>query len=161
MSLAGGFLSFFSEIRQTQRHGGLILALVAHTGADEDDYRDEVGQHFVQLLNGEIAAGGDEDIEDVQPAEEDGGQHAETRPPDREDNEGNGEPAPVAEGVVRPDAAGVIHHVVQPAEAGDHAADAGGFVLIFVDIDTGGVGRVRAFADGAQVQAHARVIEHV
>ena len=100
-------------------------------------------------------------MQDIQSAEEEGREHANVRLPDREDDERDGKPAAVAEGVVRPDAAGVVHDVVQSAEAGDHAADAGGDVLILVDVDAGSVGRLRVFADGAQVQPHARALEHI
>ena len=100
-------------------------------------------------------------MQDIQSAEEEGREHADVRLPDRKDDERDGKPAAVAERIVGPDAAGVVHDVVQSAEAGDHAADAGGDVLILIDVDAGSVGRLRIFADGAQVQAHARVLEHI
>ena len=103
----------------------------------------------------------DDRIENVEAAEEDGRQHADVGPPDGEDHQGDGQPAAVAEGVVGPHAAGVVHHVVQAAETGDHAAHAGGQVLIPGDVDAGGVGGGGAFAHGAQVQAGAGVLQEI
>ena len=97
------FLSLFAEVAQTQRCGRLILALLAQRHDDQNDQRDDVGEHLVEFLDGKVGAGGDEDIEDVEPAEQDGGQHADVRTPDREDDERDGEPAAVAEGVVGAD----------------------------------------------------------
>ena len=142
---------FLAEIRQAEACGGLILALGAHARDDEHEDRDDIGDHLIELLNGEVHTRRQEDMQDIQSAEEERGKHADVRLPDREDDERDGEPATVAEGVVRPDAAGVVHDVVQSAEPGDHAADTGGDVLILVDVDAGGIGRLRVFADGAQV----------
>ena len=155
------FLSLFAEVAQTQRCGRLILALLAQRHDDQNDQRDDVGEHLVELLDGKVGAGGDEDIENVEPAEQDGGQHADVRTPDREDDERDGEPAAVAEGVVGPDAAGVVHDVIQAAETRNHAADAGGKVFVLRHVDAGCVRRRRALAHGAQVKTRAGVLEEV
>ena len=118
-------LSFLTEVGQTKRLGRLILALFAQRDHDQHDQRDDIRQHLVKLLDGEVGAAGNEDVQNVAAAEENGGQNAHVRTPDREDDQRDGEPAAVAEGVVRPDAAGVVHDVIQAAESGDHAADAG------------------------------------
>ena len=144
-----------------ERCGRLILALLAQRHDDQNDQRDDVGEHLVELLDGKIGTGGDEDVEDVESAEENGRQHADIRTPDRENDQRNGEPAAVAEGVVRPHAAGVVHDVVQTAETRDHAADAGGKVLVLCHVDTGGVCRCSALTHGAQVEACARVLEKI
>ena len=65
------FLSLFTEVAQTQRCGRLILALLAQRHDDQNDQRDDVGEHLVELLDGKVGAGGDEDIENVEPAEQD------------------------------------------------------------------------------------------
>ena len=98
-------------------------------------------------------------MQDVKTAEQERGQHADVRAPHREDDERDGKPAAVAEGVGRPDALGVVHDVVQSAETGDHRARAGGDVFIARHIHAGGVGRIRALAHGAQVQTRTRALE--
>ena len=105
------YLPFFSEVCQTKGGGGLVLTLVAHAGDDEDDYRDDVRQHLIQLFYCEIHAAGDEDVQDIQAAEQERGDDADVRTPDREDDQRDGEPAAVAERVVRPDAAGMTNAV--------------------------------------------------
>lgn len=40
------FLSFLSEIRQTQARGGLVAAALFQGHGDEDDYRHDVGEHL-------------------------------------------------------------------------------------------------------------------
>ena len=100
-------------------------------------------------------------MQDVQSAKEDGGQHAGVRPPDGEDDQGDGQPPSVAEGVVGPDAVGVVQHVVEAAEARDHAAHAGGHVLVLDHVDAGGVRRSGAFTDSPQMQARTGALEDV
>ena len=154
-------LPLLSEIGQSQACRGLALALVAQAGEDQHDDGDDVGEHLVELLHGQVHAGGNVHVQDVQPAEEEGGQHADVRPPYREDDQRDGQPAAVAEGVVGPYAAGVVHDVVEAAEAGDHAADAGGRVLVAPDVDAGSIRRVGVLTHGAQVQSEARVPQDV
>ena len=81
--------------------------------------------------------------------------------PDGEDDQRDGQPAAVAEGVVGPHAVGVVHDVVQTAQTRDHGADAGGQVLVLGDVDAGGVGSGRALAHGAQVQAGTGAVQEV
>ena len=52
------FLSLFAEVAQTQRCGRLILALLAQRHDDQNDQRDDVGEHLVELLDGKVGAGG-------------------------------------------------------------------------------------------------------
>ena len=80
-------LSFFSEVGKTQRLGGLILALFAERDDDQNDQCDHVRKHLIELLDGKVRAGGDEDVENVAAAKEDGSEHAYIRAPDREDDE--------------------------------------------------------------------------
>lgn len=42
------FLSLFAEVAQTQRCGRLILALLAQRHDDQNDQRDDVGEHLVE-----------------------------------------------------------------------------------------------------------------
>lgn len=64
------YLPFFSEIRQAEACGGLIFALGTHARDDEHDDRDDIGDHLVQFLDGEVRAARQEDVQDVQAAEE-------------------------------------------------------------------------------------------
>ena len=146
--------AFLAEVGETEGRRGLILPLLTQGNHDQHHQGDGVGQHLVQLLNGHLATGGGQiDVQDVQAAEEDGGQDADIGTPDGEDDQRNGQPAAVTEGVIGPDAVGVVHNIVQAAQSCDHGADAGGQVLILGDIDAGGVGSGSALTHGAQVQA--------
>ena len=93
---------FLAEIRQAEACRGLIFALGAHARDDEHDDRDDIGDHLVQFLDSEVRAARQEDVQDIQSAEEEGREHADVRLPDREDDERDGKPAAVAEGGVRP-----------------------------------------------------------
>ena len=154
-------LSFLPEIGNAQALRGLVFPLVAHAGNDQNDDGDDIGEHFVQLLDGQIGSRGKEQVQDVQAAEQEGGQDAHIGTPDGENHEGDGKPAPVAEGVVGPDAAGVVHHIVQSAQTRDHTAYAGSHILILAHIDTGGIGGGGVLAHGPQVQAHPGPAEHI
>lgn len=154
-------LSLFPEVGGAEAFGGLVFALVAHAGQDQHDDGDYEGEHFVQLLDCQIRAGGQEQVEDVQAAEQEGGQNAQIRTPDAENNNGDGQPAPVAKGIVGPDAAGVIHDVVQSAQPCDHGAEAGRGVFIAHDIDARRIGCAGIFAHCAQMQTRARAVEDV
>ena len=154
-------LPLLSEVAEAQTCRRLLFHVVAQAGDHQHHHGDHIRQHLVQLLHGHLAAGGDVQIQDVQAAEQDGGQDTDIGTPDGEDHQGDGQPAAVAEGVVGPHAAGVVHHVVQAAETGDHAAHAGGQVLIPGDVDAGGVGGGGAFTHGAQVQAGAGVLQEI
>ena len=61
-------------------------------------------------------------MDDEKSAEQDWTDDAEIRSPDSEDNECYCKPASVAECVIRPDSAGIIHNVVKSAEACDNTA---------------------------------------
>ena len=100
-------------------------------------------------------------MHDVQSAEEKRRKHAHIGPPHRKDDQRDREPAAVAEGVVGPDARGIVHDIVQSAEPGDHRADAGGGVFVAADIDARGVRRVGVFSHGAQVQARPGMPQHI
>ena len=154
-------LPFLSEVAEAQACRRLLFLVVPQAGDHQHHHGDHIRQHLVQLLHGHLAAGGDVQIQDVQAAEQDGGQDTDIGTPDGEDHQGDGQPAAVAESVVGPHAAGVVHHVVQAAETGDHAAHAGGQVLIPGNVDTGGVGGGGAFAHGAQVQAGPGVLQEI
>ena len=65
------------------------------------------------------------------------------------------------EGIIGPDAAGVVHDVVQSAQACDHAAHAGGGVFVAGDIDARCVGGGGAFAHGPELQALAGVGQEI
>lgn len=61
---------FLAEIRQAEACGGLIFALGTYARDDEHDDRDDIGDHLVQFLDGEVRAARQEDVQDVQAAEE-------------------------------------------------------------------------------------------
>ena len=154
-------LSFFSEICKAERGRRLVLALFAHRNDNEHDDGDKVREHLVQLHHVKLRSCRNVEINNVQSAEEYRGYDRKVRSPDREDDQRDGKPAAVAEGIVRPYAAGLVPDIVQAAEAGDHAADAGCDVLIFIDVYAGSIGSRRAFADSAQVKADARFLYHI
>ena len=154
-------LPLLAEVAQTQACRRLLFLVVPQAGDHQHHHGDHIGQHLVQLLHGHLGAGGDVQIQNVQAAEQNGGQDADIGTPDGEDDQGDGQPAPVAEGVVGPHAAGVVHHIVQAAQARDHAADAGGQVLIPGDVDAGGVGGRGAFTHGPQVQTGPGVLQEI
>ena len=155
-------LPFFSEVREAEGLGGLILALVAGAGDYEDNKSNHVGDHLVKLLELHVVHGnGQVEIDDIKPAEEEGGPDCPVRAPDREDDESDGEPAAVAEGVVGPYAAGVVHDVEEAAETGYHAADAGREVFIAGNVDAGGVSGGGVFTDRSEMQTHAGAVEDI
>ena len=67
-------LSFFAEIRNAQALRGLVLSLLFHAGDDEHDQRDDVRKHLVELLEGEVHACRDVQVEDIKAAEQDRGE---------------------------------------------------------------------------------------
>ena len=154
-------LPFFPEVGHAQALGGLILPLVAHGGEHKHNQGDDIGQHLVQLLHGKVCSRGDEQIQDVQSAEEDGAENAHIGPPDGEDHQSNCQPATVTEGIVGPDAAGVVHNIIQSAQARDHGADAGRLILIAGDVDTRCIGGSRALAHCPELQAHPGLFQHI
>ena len=100
-------------------------------------------------------------MENVQSAEEERGENADVRTPHGEDNERDSEPAAVTEAVIGPYAAGIVHHIIESAETGDHAAGAGGDILIFCDVDARRVRRVGVFAHGTKLEADARAAQDI
>lgn len=136
--------------------GRIVLPFFLHGNDDKNKDRDHVGEHFVKLLHREIHAGRDEHMENVQSAEEERSENADVRTPHGEDNERDSEPAAVTEAVIGPYAAGIVHHVIESAETGDHAAGAGGDIFIFCDVDARRVRRVGVFAHGTKLEADAR-----
>ena len=137
---------------------GLVFLLLAHRNDDQDDDRDDVGQHLHKV--GDVA--GHRDAEQrrqklVQPIEHteqvrapDGVQ----RLPGRENDQRHGQPAQrldLAGG--RPDALVVVQYIVQAADAADACADAGGQVLVQRNVDARSVRGGGVLTDGAQIQA--------
>ena len=96
-------------------------------------------------------------MDNVQAAEQERADDGQIRSPKGEDYEGNRQPAAVTEAVTRPNAACVVHDVVQTAESGNHTAETGGNVFVTVYIDAGGIGRCRIFTDRAERQAGTRL----
>ena len=154
-------LSLFPEVGHTQAFGGLVLPLVAHGGQHQHQNGHKIGKHFVQLLHRQVGARGNEQIQNVQSAEKNGAENAHIGTPDGEDYQGNGQPAPIAEGIVGPDAAGVVHDVVQAAQAGDHAAQTGGDELIPADVNARRVRGGRAFAHRPKLKTHPGLFQHI
>ena len=114
------FLPFLAEIRYAKAFRRLIFPLASDAGDDQHHQGNHVGNHLIKLLVLHVIhTGGDVQIDDVQTAEQEGGQDAYIRSPDGEDHQGDGKPAPIAEGVVGPDAAGVVHNIVKSAQARD------------------------------------------
>ena len=95
-----GRSSIFSEIRQAQRLRRLLVSLISQRGNDQHDDGDHIGQHLIELLDGQIHAGGDIHVKNVKAAEQERGENTDIGTPYGEDNKGNGKPASVAEGVV-------------------------------------------------------------
>ena len=75
-------LPLLPEEAETQRGGGLILPLFPQGNDDEYRQRYHIGEHLVKLLDGKVGAGGNVEIQDVKPTEQDGSQHADVGPPD-------------------------------------------------------------------------------
>ena len=100
-------------------------------------------------------------MQDIQSAKQEGGNNPQVRPPDREDNQGDCQPAAVTERVVAPDAAGIVHDIVQAAESGDHAADTGCRILIPIYADAGCVRRSRILTHCTQVQSDPGPFQHI
>lgn len=153
-------LSFLAEVGQTEVRRGLALALLAHTGDDQHDDGDDIREHLEQLLvaHAEILY---VVVHDVESAEQERAEDAEIRSPHGENDQRDRQPAAVAERIVRPHAAGIVHDVVQTAQPRNHAADAGGEVLIPPDVDTGGIRRGGVLADGAEMQTDTRAAQHI
>ena len=136
----------------------MILAFLPDGGDDQREDGDNVGQHLQDRDHMHLQI---EIVEkDIQRAEEIGSRNGKRRTPDGEDDDRDGEPSAVAESVVRPDAAGIVHHEEESAESRDHPAHARGNVLIFRYVNTGGVGCGRVFPDRAQMQSHARLFQN-
>ena len=85
--------------------------------------------------------------------------YAEVRSPDCEDNKCDCEPASVAKCVVRPYAAGIVHNIVEAAEACNDTAEAYRNVLVFADVDSGGVCRCRILADCTEIKSRTGTVE--
>ena len=134
-------LSFFPEIAQPQTCWRLVLPLIPDAGEHQYNDCDDIRRHLVQFLHGKICASRDVHMQNIQSAEQEGRDNAQVRPPDGENDQCDRQPAAVSESVVAPDAAGLVHHIVQAAESGDHAANAGCRVLIPVYADAGRVRR--------------------
>lgn len=64
------WLAFFPEEAETQRGGGLILPLFPQGNDDEHRQRYHIGEHLVKLLDGQVGAGGNVEIQDVKPTEQ-------------------------------------------------------------------------------------------
>ena len=84
-----------------------------------------------------LDTGGQIQIQDIQSAEKEGCEYADIRSPDGEDDQCDGKPASVTKGIVGPDAAGIIHYIVQSAQTCDHTSHAGSDVFVPGYVDTG------------------------
>ena len=98
--------AFLAEVGETEGRRGLILPLFTQGHDDQHDQSDDVGQHLVQLLDSHLCAGGQIDVQNVQTTKQDGGQNTDIGTPDGEDDQRDGQPAAVTEGVVGPHAVG-------------------------------------------------------
>ena len=145
--------ALFAEVGKAEAGGGLVFPLFADTDRHQHDDGNDIREH---LNEGQQAHGDIEIIEqDIQRAKQIAAEDGHGGLPGGKDDDGDGEPAAVAEAVIGPDTIAVIHDVEQAAKAGNHAADAGGKVFITGNIDTRGIGSGGVFAHGAQVQAGA------
>ena len=100
-------------------------------------------------------------MQDVQTAEQIGGQYAYIGTPYGKDDQGNCQPASVAESVICPNAACVVHNIVKTTETCYHTTDAGSQILVAVDIDAGGVCSGGVFADCPQMKTGTSTLNDV
>ena len=137
----------------------LILPLLPQAHHHQHQDGGQIGQHLEQLLAG-AAQARDIQVQPGEEAEQVGAPDGVEGPPHGKDNQGHGQPAQGLDGALAgPGALDVVHGVVQPAQAGDPRADAGGQVLVADDVDAGGVGGGGVFAHRAEVEAHAGAVE--
>ena len=147
------FLPLLPEVWQSQALGRLAFTPVAQADHNQHQDSDQVGEHLVDLLDSQVGPCRDKEVKDIKSAEKHGSKDTYIGAPDGEDDEGDGQTSPVAETVVGPDAGGVVHDIIETAQAGNHAADAGSHILIPGNIDACCIGCSRALTDSAQVQA--------
>ena len=135
-----------------------MLPLFSGAGKDQNGDGYQIRQHFDQLLvatrkTGDINAG------DVKTAEYVGAEDRQARTPQGEDDDGDCQPAAVAESVVGPCARGVVHDEIKSAKTRDSAADAGREIFVQTDVDARRVCRGGIFSNGAKIQTDSGVLE--
>src|SRR5699024_6243252 len=120
------------------------------------DYQNDDGNYIRQRLENFLHASsqsGDVQIQDVESAEKESSPYSVQRFPQSEDYKGNRKPSSVAEAVIRPGSAGVLHNKVQTAQTRKACADAGGKIFILRNVDSRRVRGRRAFSDRAEIQS--------
>ena len=94
-------LPFFAEVGEAKACGRLILAFASHAGHHQNDQGYHVRDHLVKLLIFHVLhSGGNVEIQDVESTKQEGCQNADIRTSDRKDDQCDGKPASVSEGVV-------------------------------------------------------------
>ena len=154
------YLSFFSEVVESQTCGRLRFFTVQDTRYNQYDDRDDIGQRFDKLdlrkRNSAYIAGSD-----IKTAENNRTQNGERGAPKGKDNEGDGQPTEPFEKVyVVPISAHIIHNAEQSAESRNSATDARRQIFIARHIDSRGVRRSGILTHRAQVQTYAGTIEN-
>src|SRR5699024_1612271 len=138
-------LSLFTEVGKSQSCRGLVFLLLTEAG----DYQNDDGNYIRQRLENFLHASsqsGDVKIQDVESAEKESSPYSVQRFPQSEDYKGNRKPSSVAEAVIRPGSAGVLHNEVQAAQTRKTCADAGGKIFILRNVDSRRVRGRRAFS---------------
>ena len=130
----------------------LVFPLVLDAGHDKHQDGYHIRCHGDELLY-RGAEARYKDAADIETAEKEGAEDAEHRLPKGEDNDGNSQPAPVAEAVVGPGTAGVVHDPVEASQSCNNSSDNGRKVLVLGYIYTGGIGSGRVLAHSPHVKA--------
>ena len=112
--------------------------------------RYHIRNHFIQLLKFHmIHSCRDVQVENVQTTKEDGGKNGNHRTPDGKNNQRDGQPASVTEGIVGPDTAGIVHDIIKAAQTCDHTAHTGSHIFIPCHTDTGCICRSGILSHGS------------
>ena len=130
----------------------LVFPLVLDAGHDKHQDGDHVRRHGDKLLY-RGAEARYKDAADIETAEKEGAEDAKHRLPKGEDNDSDSQPAPVAEAVVGPGTAGVVHDPVEASQSCNNSSDNGGKVLVLGYVYTGGIGSGRVFAYSTHIKA--------
>ena len=94
-----------------------------------------------------LDTGGQIQIQNIQTTKQERSKYTDIRSPDSEDDQRNGKSASVTERIVGPDAAGIIHYIVQSAQTCDHTSHAGSDVFVPGYVDTGCICGIGALTD--------------
>ena len=130
----------------------LVFPLILDTGHDKHQYGYHIRRHGDELLY-RGAEARYKDAADIETAEKEGAEDAKHRLPKGEDNDSDSQPAPVAEAVVGPGTAGVVHDPVEASQSCNNSSDNGGKVLVLGYVYTGGIGSGRVFAHSTHIKA--------